>query len=402
MTFFIRTQLYGIGRCKRLLGTLLFAPALLLFCSYYAINSWIDTQLVLAMFAALVAMLSSEILHWLTVDEIKDGLFDIILISPVSRFKILLNKTVVPIVCSLCLTLVSLLLNNFLSSYDRFVGWNFSFATCSFLFFASIFSALLEFISLLVIRRNNTNIHFLLLSGGIFLMLWVYDLISKNLILFYTVIISFTVLAVSLSLILLRLRYRVSVKRNGYCLRHLFGDNKISVFGAFFRKNLSTIRCGKVVLIQFIIAAFSPILMVVIANAGNFIHLNAIVILLFSAIPSVTNIHIVFYSSLFENRNKINEILQIRDVTAVKRIIEKAVSAGVISSVLCAVSFLVIALFCTHGALFLPLSVANCFVSAIICGIYSHKIHSFKAENIHKAVISLISVAFQCMFLLFM
>ena len=98
MQVFIRTQLLGIRKSKRLMGTLLFAPLLLLFCSYNASNSWIPAEYLMALFAGLISMLSGEILHWLTVDEIKDGIFDIILISPVSRLRILFGKLFVPVV----------------------------------------------------------------------------------------------------------------------------------------------------------------------------------------------------------------------------------------------------------------------------------------------------------------
>ncbi len=401
MTFFIHTQLYGIGTSKRLLCTLLFAPALLLFCSYYAVNSWIDGRLVLALFAALTAMLSSEILHWLTIDEIKDGLFDIVLISPIPRFQILLNKIIVPTICGITLAVISLWINNFLSSYYRFVNWDFSFATCSFLLFAAVFSALLEFISLLIIRGNNTNIHSVLLAVGLFPMLWIYDLISKNILLFYVVIIILTLLAVGISFILLKRRHQVSMNGSGYCFPGLFGNSKTSVFGAFLRKNLSMIRYGRFTLLQFVIAAAVPILFVAIADVRSFLSVNTITVLLLSAIPSVCNIYFVFYSSLFENRNKVNEILQIQNVTALKMIIEKAVSAGIISSLLCSVSIAAISLFYICDAFLLPLTAVNCFISAIICSFYSQKIDSFKAENIHKSVISFISIMLQCIILLF-
>lgn len=401
MRFFIRTQLYGIRKSKRLLGTLLFSPALLLFCSYYAPNSQIPTQLVLAMFAALLSILSSEILHWLMIDEIKDGLFDIILISPASRLGVLFGKLFVPIVGSSTLTIASLLVNNYLSQFSHFVHWDFSLASCSFLLFAAIFSALLEFVSLLIIRRRNTNIHFVLLAGSIFLMLLVYDLISKSLMLFYIIIISLLLLAISLTLFLLRMRYQVSMNRNDYCFPYLIGDGKITIFGALFRKNISTFRYSKYALLQLLISTISPILVGALANLQNFFPVNAVVILSLSVIPSVTNIYIVFYSSLFENRNKVSEVLQVQNYTVLKRIFEKATSATIISCALSTVSFFVINAFCACSIYLLLFTIINCFVSAVISSLYSHRIHSFKAENIHKSVISLISIALQCMLLLF-
>lgn len=96
-----------------------------------------------------------------------------------------------------------------------------------------------------------------------------------------------------------------------------------------------------------------------------------------------------------------NEILQIQGISAVKRVSEKAISAGIISSVLCATSILSgISLYMCHLTILLP-TIMNCFISAIRSGFYSRKVNSLKAENIHKAVISMLSIVMQSILLLF-
>ena len=400
MMFFIRTQLYGIGKSKRLLGTLLFAPALLLFCSFHAESSWMPARLVLAMFASLTAMLSSEILHWLMIDEIKDGLFDIILISPVSRFRILMGKLTVQVAGGILFAVSALLINNCMAMYGHFTVWTFSISSCSFLAFAAIFSALLEFISLLVARKNNTNVHFLLLGGSIFLLLWVYCLIEISLVLFYAVTVLLLFISVISSLHLLKMRYQVTAGGSGYCFTYLFGNRKIGLFGAFFRKNISTIRYGKYTWLQFLIALLPPILLIAAGNIQSKIPINQVLLLMFSPISTVTNIYFVFYSALYENRNQVSEILQIRGISNIERVMEKAVSAGIISSVLCTVSFLAACVFAPCDFILLPVTMIHAFLSAILSSVYSSKIHSFKGENIHKVVISLLTIAVHCMALL--
>ena len=109
----------------------------------------------------------------------------------------------------------------------------------------------------------------------------------------------------------------------------------------------------------------------------------------------------MLYSTLLENKSKMNEILQIQGISAVKRVSEKAISAGIISSVLCATSILSgISLYMCHLAILLP-TIMNCFISAILSGFYSCKVNSLKAENIHKAVISMLSIVMQSILLLF-
>lgn len=191
------------------------------------------------------------------------------------------------------------------------------------------------------------------------------------------------------------------MKRNDYCLPCLFGNSKCSTFGAFFRKNLSMIRHGKFTLLQFVLAMVSPVLFGIVANSLESMPIVIIEVLLLSAIPSVTNIYFIFYSSLFENRNKVNEILQIRNFSFAKRVTEKAVSAGIVSSVLCTVSFFIITIFFTSNFVLLLLTIINCFISSILCSFYSCNIHSFKAENVHKSVISFISIALQSVLLVF-
>lgn len=397
MSFLLRTQLQGIGRSKRLLGTLLIAPALLLFCSYNAANSWMPAQMILAMFAALTAMLSSEVLHWLVIDEIKDGLFDIFLISPISRIKILLCKLAVPTAVGILFSIASLLLNNFLAYYDHFTVWIFSLSSCFFLVFAAIFSALSEFISLLIARRNNTNIHFLLLAGSIFLMLWLYSLIESSLAIFYASAVLLLLIVGAVSFLLLKLRYQITAGGSGYTFPHLFGDSKIGLFGAFFRKNISIIRFGKHTWVQFLISFLSPLLLCAAASTQTSIPVNRVLLLLFSPIVAVTHIYFVFYSSLYENRNHIKEILQIRGISSRKIIMEKAATSGIYSSVLCTVSFLIIYSFVRCSMILLPITIINAFLSALLCSVYSCNICSFKAENIHKVAISFISLLLPCL-----
>ena len=64
---------------------------------------------------------------------------------------------------------------------------------------------------------------------------------------------------VGFSLILLEKRHQFSLKKSDYALTRLFGENRISIYGAFFRKNLSETRLHSHAILQTIIALVAPI-----------------------------------------------------------------------------------------------------------------------------------------------
>ena len=70
----------------------------------------------------------------------------------------------------------------------------------------------------------------------------------------------------------------------------------------------------------------------------------------------------IFYSSLFENRNKVNEILKIGNISAVKMVLEKTVSVGIISSVMCILCFAVNKILFKCSGYILPLTIILLFI----------------------------------------
>lgn len=396
MQVFIRTQLLGIRKSKRLMGTLLFAPLLLLFCSYNASNSWIPAEYLMALFAGLISMLSGEILHWLTVDEIKDGIFDIILISPVSRLRILFGKLFVPVVSVVLFSFGSLMANNFLAQFYRYTLWKFSIGTSALLIFGALFAALLEFVVLLIMRKNNINIHFLLLAGGLMAMLGAFYLWSNGLFLsFFLALLLCPAFLAGFSLILLEKRHQFSLKKSNYALTRLFGENRISIYGAFFRKNLSETRLHSHAILQTIIALVAPILAGFAAHYQKYFPAELVVSVALSAIPAVVNIYLVYYSSLRENRSKLDEVFQAMKISAFYRVCEKSISAGIVSTILCLIAFPVINTTCRLSCGLMIATICNNFVSAFVWGVCFSKVQSFKGENGCKVLISVISIALQ-------
>lgn len=225
MLYFLKTQLYGIVKSKRLLCTLLTAPAFMLFCSYYADTAIFPVQYVLMLFAGLISMLSSEVLHWLTIDEIKNGIFDVLLISPLSHSRLLIYKLFVPTITGACLAFLSLVINNILAKYYSFAVWEFTLVTSLLLLFGAVFFGLLEFITLLIMRKSNTNLHFFLLAIGACVMMGLFYLIQIKAFHIYA-LISIFLLSVGFTVahILLKKKHQVLFSKSSYAFLRLYED----------------------------------------------------------------------------------------------------------------------------------------------------------------------------------
>ena len=396
MRYIVRSQVHCIPGSRRLLYTLLAAPALLLLLSYYTYRSWLPAQYVLTILAALGSTLSSEILHYLTIDEIKDGIFDIILISPISRIRLIVSKLLVPVGIALGITFSFLLLNNLLSARWAFIPWQFSVSSFLLPVFGAVFSALLELLCLLLLRRANTNIHFFILTGCVALMTGLFWLVCENHTFLYAAV-SLLLLAAAFWWVytLLKKRYMVLSGSRHYPLENLFGEGRVSLPGALIRKNLSVIRCHKHFAAKMLFPVFLPLLAGIIARLQGTAVSGLLLMLLFAGIIINADIYLVYYSALYENRNKMDEILSLCHVGSFQRILEKAVSAGVIGSLFCTLIFGLLALVDLFNPVLLLITICSCFLSALLCSAFACRIRSFKAENMQKIIISVLCIGLQ-------
>ena len=389
MRTFFRAQVLGIPGCRRLLVTLLAAPFLMLLFARFAYRSWLPVQSVLMIIACLGVTLSSEILHFLTIDEIKSGSFDILLISPIRPLRLVLAKLLAPVAFALALTFAFLLANNLLAPTGMFTAWPFSAGTVLLLVFGAVFSALLEFICLLFIRRDNTNLHFfiiffcLFVIAGLFLLAEIgYGVLSA--------VLSAVLLAVPLFLAcrLLEKRCIVYTGSRGVPLPRLFPDRKLEQAGAFFRKNLSAIRCHRHIAAKLVF----PVLLPVLGAVASFFSENPLsgvfMTALFTGILTNACVYFVYYSALYENRGGMDEILSLLRVGPLRRILEKAACGGIVSAALCVPVFLLVICFFPLRWTALPVLVLCGFLAALLCSVLSARVRSFRGENLYKTLFS--------------
>lgn len=397
MIYIIKTQLNAIIRSKKLVCTLLFAPALFLFCSFNASNANFPVDYVLILFAGLNAMLSNEVLHWLTIDEIKDGIFDIMLISPLSRMRLLIYKLLVPVTIGVSMTFFTLYLNNLLAKYFHFAVWVFSTSTTVLLLFSACFFAILEFVTLLMTRKSNTNLHFFLLALGACTAIGLFYLIEINAYyVFAAIVTALLAFGVYVLLMMLKSKQRIISSKQCYVFSNLYRAQNLSPLRALLGKNLSVLRLHRFSVLQLVTTVFVPVLAACFAFLQPNLPLNGFVVFSFSAIPCVANIYLVFYSSLHENRAKATATLRIIGLSPSGSVAEKAVTAWIVSSALCTVGYIATTVFHQLSIWTLFLMLGLNLVSALICAMLSFKVNSFKGENIYKALISVIVLALQC------
>ncbi len=396
MKALIFAQLIGIRQSKKLFFTFAVAPLLLLFCSYHATDSWMGPKYVLAMFAVLNAMLSSEIMHWLTIDEIKDGLFDIILLSPLSKEEILLGKLCIPSLGGVAFSFGSLVLNNILTMWFPFARWQFTIGTSLLLLFSCIASCLVEFIVLMVLRRKNTNIHFFVIAIGMLFSLWMYYLLENSFHWFLFLTISTTFLLALLALQCVNQKSQMIRAKNEILLQRLYSKSPTTPLGGMVRNNLSVLRLHRYSFLHLCTAMLSPIVIAFFCNRTPEIPSEAAITAGMASIAATVNIYLVYYALLYENRQGIWNILRVAGCTARFRFLEKTLSAGVLSSLLSVVSFCGIAII--HGEVHVKiavLTVMNCFLSAIFTSACFCKVNTFKTQNIAKIIISISSILLQ-------
>lgn len=393
MKALIFAQLIGIRQSKKLFFTFMVAPLLLLFCSYHASSSWMSSEYVLAMFAILNAMLSSEIMHWLTIDEIKDGLFDIILLSPLSKGEILLGKLCIPFLGGIAFSFGSLVINNVLAKWFPFVLWQFTIGTSILLLFSCVADCLVEFIVLMVLRRKNTNIHFFVIAIGMLFSLWMYYILENSLLWFVFLTISITLFLVLLAVRCLNQKSQIILSKNRVFFQKLYSQSPTTPLGGMVRNNLSVLRLHRHSVLHLCLAMLSPVVIALFCSRTPEILSEAFITMVMAAIAASVNTYLVYYALLYENRQGIWSVLRVAGCTVGFRFLEKTLFAGVLSSLLSVVSFCGITII--QGELNMTiavLTVVNCFLSALFTSACFFKVNSFKTENIAKIIISMFSI----------
>ena len=402
MRYLIFSQLRLIRGNYRLLLSLLVCPVYLVGVTYFADSSWLTIEQLSAFLPAVIALLSGEVLYWITIDEIHCGTFEIILLSRRTAIEIIAIKAAVPTLIGFGFSLGSVVLNNALAPAlsGRMLSCSPSLAL--FLLFVSALSCLLELISLLLARKQNINLHFYILIAVLLSSVLVFELISAQS-MFLSVAIYLCILAVATiySTYIIHLRHKViQKKRRWQYFPNLFPPKKIGVFGALCRKDFSSIRGIKHLIGQLLICTLLPI--AVAYGLTDYGHdLNWIVGLSMAIIPSVCCISIVYPACLNDNMSNISVLLNIRRISMIQSALSKTIVAGSLASLCACVSMLPLLLFNMVDGI-IELSICTFltnYLSAAISYMCCKKTNSSKSEHITKSALSLICIVIQSVLL---
>ena len=398
-------QWRGLAGSVRLLFSFLALPLIVLVCSHYAAVSWAGPDTVMRLCGAMLALLGGETVFFLTVDELRGGILDLMFLSPLSPCEVLVGKLSLPVGLGFTVALGVLLLNNLLAQFWTFGIWAVSPLHVLLLLIASTVSASVELLSLLVLRKREDKLHFLLLAAELLGIFGLDALLSMRLWLSaaaVAVLLLGTPLAMSVWL--LRHPARLTVWRGrGLALPGLFPARKISVLGAFARKNLSILRMYRHAWLHLLVGLLCPLLPLAFSQLWTAWGLETgdAVFFLASAFPAVCHFYLIYCASLWENRSRAGEGLRAAFGDRPLFWLEKPLISGGIAA---AGTLLVLTIARLAGAAIAPVAVAwsiiQVLASAALCGALFGRTASERGERVARAMIALLCAAGQALIVL--
>ena len=394
----IYAQAKQIGKSKFLVIELFFSPLLFLFISYNRNNSLtFSSQVVISFGILLLATLGSEILNLITVDEIKDGIFDIILISTTNKVKILFGKIVIPVLGVLSIICISILLNNALTLKYHFEIIKLDLNMMYLILMTTLFSCFLEFISLLYLRRRDKAIHaYVIWLGMIFSAIFLFLSYKKMYILFYVFSLFIIISEMVVILILLTRKYQLVKTRRLY-FSSIFDDYDKWGISLFIRKNISALRLGNKAIGKLFIATILPVLGAILCKNNETISNEFVFLLSVTSVQVFFVTYFILFTNICENRNNIKEILLVAQKGRYHGVIEKSISSGFILTLICLVNYIIIniLLYKINIGCILYTTLNN-FLSAIVCSICFRNVNQYRYVEQLKIFISVLCIAMQC------
>lgn len=233
----------------------LFAPVIMeiVFLRFKPI---IPLQLAMQMMMLFVAMLGSEFLYISLIDEIMYNGLDILLISPISKSKILFFKGLFPLVLTIIITFGSIFIHDYLkiSSCVLFNAQNFLI-----LITAIILSIFGEWLCLLMVDEYNVNNHSILMIVSYGIVICLFYLQSYISFLIYAFIIGI-ILIVYYFVLLNLLKLKSSNKVNKYYFSNFFSNKKMNFFKIEFLRMICELRKTDYLFFKSVILLFLPII----------------------------------------------------------------------------------------------------------------------------------------------
>ena len=397
MNSLIYAQIKQINHSKFLLVELMISPLVLLFFSYNCNNSWLlSPSCMVLMGAALIATLSSEILHIVTVDEMKNGTFDIILISQIKPIEIIVGKIVLSVTTTTLIAFVSIIINNILSFNYKFHMINIRCEVIILVLTVALFCGLAELISLLLCRRQNKVVHsYILVAGILFALVFIY-LMDREL---HTILAVLNVMVflfeILIILCLLGKKYQV-FKSERMLFASIFNKGNNIQLEIFIKKNILALRLQNNALLKIIIVILLPIIGAILCYYNKNISGESVFALSVASMQTFFVVCLILNTYICENSNNIGEVLQVAGKKSGYRIFEKCLTVTFVTSIVALCDYICINVFLVNISIACILyTILNNFIISLICANCCKNVRQYKYVEQFKLVISVICIFFQ-------
>lgn len=269
------------------------------------------------------ACFAGELLYFFTINELKQKIFDIFLVSKVKIMQLILCKTIVPILIASICAILSIVANNFLvelsANYDL-IPSKVSFINIFIVILGAVISSLIELIVLLISKNktNNSSLHtFTLFISFVFIVILYTLNFLFGLIVFSISIIGTLGVLLGVTYYLINYFSKKTYYKKKRKVFSLFKSNEYSCSSALLRKEIVVSEFGvlKIVKLLLLIIFSSYISCLYIENIKV---LQLIFRIIFYFVCSLGAFDILLPVMIVEKINKQNEIINIAKVTKTK------------------------------------------------------------------------------------
>lgn len=264
----------------------------------------IPLQLAMQIMMLFVAMLGSEFLYISLIDEIVYNGLDILLISPISKSKILFFKSLFPLLLTITITFGSIFIHDYIKISSCVL---FNTQNILFLIIATILSIFGEWLCLLIIDEYNVNNHSLLMIVSYGIVICLFYLQNYISFLLYAFIIGI-ILIVYYFILLKLLKLKNSNKINKHYFSNFYSNKKMNFFKIEFLRMICELRKTEYLFLKSIVLLFLPIIYLCAVFFQIMKPNNLILWLLIFLYISTYMSKIVFPSYVNDTLNKIEII----------------------------------------------------------------------------------------------
>lgn len=277
----------------------------------------------------ITAGLSGELLYFLMINEIQYNIFDVFLVSKMNRFKLILCRLSLPVVCSFLLALMSMCVNNSVASHfvnQTYVEVQINFETLLTLIAIATISGLIEFGIIMIFNKKlvaEKHTFTTAISVAVLIAMYVVFITFG----IFTFVITSTILILSLITLdycLINIYKRPNKIKYINFNKSIFPDKKLSTISGLLRKDIVISNFNVFMVLKLLIVATFPILINSI-NINNIHLLKSIyrTSLYFVCHFGVANILFPILSE--EKINRYTDIFQVAKINKFKLYFSRAI-----------------------------------------------------------------------------